>query len=293
MKRIKQAALSLLLLLCLLLSACGTAAPAPSFDLEDIPEFSGEPYVVLEDNRPNFPEEEWAAEPFEEYSPLDSLGRCGPAYACVGLETMPTEERGSIGQVKPSGWKTAKYDNVDGKYLYNRCHLLGFQLTGENANEENLITGTRYMNNEGMLPFEEKTARYIDKTNNHVLYRVTPVFEGSNLVASGVLMEAYSVEDQGKGICFCTYCYNVQPGVAIDYATGDSHLNGKNDQNSHNSSAKEHASAVYILNTNTKKFHKPDCYSVKQMSSKNRKKYKGLRKKLIKDGYSPCKNCNP
>ena len=156
-----------------------------------------------------------------------------------------------------------------------------------------LITGTRYMNNEGMLPFEEKTARYIDKTNNHVLYRVTPVFEGSNLVASGVLMEAYSVEDQGKGICFCTYCYNVQPGVAIDYATGDSHLNGKNDQNSHNSSAKEHASAVYILNTNTKKFHKPDCYSVKQMSSKNRKKYKGLRKKLIKDGYSPCKNCNP
>ena len=142
MKRIKQAALSLLLLLCLLLSACGTAAPAPSFDLEDIPEFSGEPYVVLEDNRPNFPEEEWSAEPFEEYSPLDSLGRCGPAYACVGLETMPTEERGSIGQVKPSGWKTAKYDNVDGKYLYNRCHLLGFQLTGENANEENLITGT-------------------------------------------------------------------------------------------------------------------------------------------------------
>ena len=149
------------------------------------------------------------------------------------------------------------------------------------------------MNNEGMLPFEEKTARYIDKTNNHVLYRVTPVFEGSNLVASGVLMEAYSVEDQGKGICFCTYCYNVQPGVAIDYATGDSHLSGKNNQNSHNSSAKEHASAVYILNTNTKKFHKPDCHSVKQMSSKNRKKYKGLRKKLIKDGYSPCKNCNP
>ncbi len=144
-----------------------------------------------------------------------------------------------------------------------------------------------------MLPFEDEVAAYIKETDNHVMYRVTPVFEGSNLVASGVLMEAYSVEDQGKGICFCTYCYNVQPGVAIDYATGDSHLSGKNNQNSHNSSAKEHASAVYILNTNTKKFHKPDCHSVKQMSSKNRKKYKGLRKKLIKDGYSPCKNCNP
>ena len=196
MKRTKQAALSLLLLLCLLLSACGTAAPAPSFDLEDIPEFSGEPYVVLEDNRPNFPEEEWSAEPFEEYSPLDSLGRCGPAYACVGLETMPTEERGSIGQVKPSGWQTAKYDNVDGKYLYNRCHLLGFQLTGENANEENLITGTRYLNVEGMLPFENLVADYVKETENHVLYRVTPVFQGDELVARGVEMEAFSVEDQ-------------------------------------------------------------------------------------------------
>lgn len=216
------------------------------------------------------------------------------AYANVSKNTMPTEARGEIGQIRPSGWHTVKYAGVvDGNYLYNRCHLIAYCLTAENANKKNLITGTRYMNNEGMLPYEEKTARYIDKTNNHVLYRVTPVFEGSNLVASGVLMEAYSVEDQGKGICFCTYCYNVQPGVAIDYATGDSHLNGKNNQNSHNSSAKEHASAVYILNTNTKKFHKPDCYSVKQMSSKNRKKYKGLRKKLIKDGYSPCKNCNP
>lgn len=231
---------------------------------------------------------------FESYHKLDKLGRCGVAYANVSKDTMPTEARGEIGQIRPSGWHTVKYTGVvDGNYLYNRCHLIAYCLTAENANKKNLITGTRYMNNEGMLPYEEKTARYIDKTNNHVLYRVTPVFEGSNLVASGVLMEAYSVEDQGKGICFCTYCYNVQPGVAIDYATGDSHLNGKNDQNSHNSSAKEHASAVYILNTNTKKFHKPDCYSVKQMSSKNRKKYKGLRKKLIKDGYSPCKNCNP
>ena len=222
MKRTKQAALSLLLLLCLLLSACGTAAPAPSFDLEDIPEFSGEPYVVLEDNRPNFPEEEWSAEPFEEYSPLDSLGRCGPAYACVGLETMPTEERGSIGQVKPSGWQTAKYDNVDGKYLYNRCHLLGFQLTGENANEENLITGTRYLNVEGMLPFENMVADYVKETKRHVLYRVTPVFYQDELVARGVKMEGWSVEDNGESVCFNVFVYNVQPGISICYADGTS-----------------------------------------------------------------------
>ena len=176
---------------------------------------------------------------------------------------MPSEARGEIGQIRPSGWHTVKYTGVvDGNYLYNRCHLIAYCLTAENANKKNLITGTRYMNNEGMLPYEEKTARYIDKTNNHVLYRVTPVFEGSNLVASGVLMEAYSVEDQGKGFCFCTYCYNVQPGVAIDYATGDSHLSGKNNQTSHKSSAKEHASAFYIINTITIKFLIPDCHSV-------------------------------
>ena len=281
----------LLLLLALLLAGCqGEAAPAVSYDLDQVPAYAGEPYVVINDNQPFFGEEEYTTEAFETYSALDGLGRCGTAYACVGEELMPAGERESISSVKPSGWINVEYG---GQYLYNRCHLIAYCLTAENANKKNLITGTRYMNNEGMLPYEEKTARYIDKTNNHVLYRVTPVFEGSNLVASGVLMEAYSVEDQGKGICFCTYCYNVQPGVAIDYATGDSHLSGKNNQTSHKSSAKEHASAVYILNTNTKKFHKPDCHSVKQMSSKNRKKYKGLRKKLIKDGYSPCKNCNP
>ena len=259
----------------------------------DVPEFSGEPYVVLNGNEPDFTDEEKTTESYEHYSDLDSLGRCGVAEANIGQDLMPTEKRGAIGQVKPTGWHTVKYDQVEGKYLYNRCHLIAYCLTAENANKKNLITGTRYLNNEGMLPYETKTAQYIDKTKNHVLYRVTPVFKGSDLVASGVLMEAYSVEDQGKGISFCVYCYNVQPGVAIDYATGDSHLRGKNNQNSHKSSAKEHASAVYILNTNTKKFHKPDCYSVKQMRSKNRKKYKGLRKKLIKDGYSPCKNCNP
>ena len=259
----------------------------------DVPEFSGEPYVVLNGNEPDFTDEEKTTESYEHYSDLDSLGRCGVAEANIGQDLMPTEKRGAIGQVKPTGWHTVKYDQVEGKYLYNRCHLIAYCLTAENANKKNLITGTRYLNNEGMLPYETKTAQYIDKTKNHVLYRVTPVFKGSDLVASGVLMEAYSVEDQGKGISFCVYCYNVQPGVAIDYATGDSHLRGKNNQNSHKSSAKEHASTVYILNTNTKKFHKPDCYSVKQMRSKNRKQYKGLRKKLIKDGYSPCKNCNP
>ena len=290
MKRIKQAALSLLLLLCLLLSACGTAAPAPSFDLEDIPEFSGEPYVVLEDNRPNFPEEEWSAEPFEEYSPLDSLGRCGPAYACVGLETMPTEERGSIGQVKPSGWKTAKYDNVDGKYLYNRCHLLGFQLTGENANEENLITGTRYLNVEGMLPFENLVADYVKETSNHVLYRVTPLYEGDNLVASGVLMEAGSVEDEREGICFNVYVYNVQPGIGIDYATGASWAEGEQGEIQ---SSPTPAGTAYVLNTNTKKFHLPTCASVEDMKPENRTDYTGSREALLDEGYSPCGQCKP
>ena len=294
-----------LLLLALLFGGCSYKQPGldtqaiqentqKSYELTDIPAYAGNSFVILDDNKPAFSKKDRErTDAFETYSDLDELGRCGVAYANICKELMPTEERGAIGMVKPTGWHTVKYDNVEGKYLYNRCHLIGYQLAGENANEKNLITGTRYLNVTGMLKFEDQVADYVNETNHHVLYRVTPVFEGSNLVASGVLMEAYSVEDQGKGICFCTYCYNVQPGVAIDYATGDSHLRGKNNQNSHKSSAKEHASAVYILNTNTKKFHKPDCYSVKQMSSKNRKKYKGLRKKLIKDGYSPCKNCNP
>ena len=161
---------------------------------------------------------------FERYAPLDSLGRCGVAYANIGKDIMPTEERGSIGMVKPSGWHSIRYENVDGKYLYNRCHLIGYQLSAENANTSNLITGTRYLNIQGMLPFENMVADYIRETGNHVLYRVTPIYEGDNLVASGVLMEAYSVEDEGDGICFNVYCYNVQPGIVIDYATGASAL---------------------------------------------------------------------
>ena len=188
------------------------------FSLDDIEPFSGEPYTVVNGNVPYFTENDITTEPFELFTDLDDLGRCGPAYANVCQELMPTEERGSIGMVKPSGWQLAKYDFVDGKYLYNRCHLLGYQLTGENANVKNLITGTRYLNVTGMLPFENEIADYVHKTNNHVLYRVTPVFEDDNLVADGVLMEALSVEDDT--IEFCVFCYNVQPGVKIDYGTG-------------------------------------------------------------------------
>lgn len=190
----------------------------------DIPAYAGDPYVTINDNEPQFLETDLATSSYEYYSDLDDLGRCGVVYACIGTDLMPTEERGNIGSVKPSGWHTAKYDIVDGKYLYNRCHLIGYQLSGENANVNNLITGTRYLNVEGMLPFENMVADYVKETENHVLYRVTPVFEGNNLVASGVQIEAQSVEDQGEGILFNVYCYNVQPGVTIDYATGDSVL---------------------------------------------------------------------
>lgn len=195
-----------------------------SFDLESIPDYSGEPYVILEDNKPDFSGNDLKPKSFESYSDLDALGRCGVAFACISIDTMPTpdEERESISSVEPSGWINKKYDNVDGGYLYNRCHLIGYQLSAENANEKNLITGTRYMNTEGMLPFENEVAEYVKETNNHVLYRVTPIYEGENLVASGVQIEAESVEDNGKGICFNVYCYNVQPGIEINYKTGDS-----------------------------------------------------------------------
>ena len=192
-----------------------------------IPEYTGEPYVCINDNVPFFTEEEKTKDTFESYSELDNLGRCGVAFANVSRELMPTGKRGKIGSVKPSGWRQAKYEGLidsDPPFLYNRCHLIAYCLTAENANEENLITGTHYMNVEGMLPFEEQVAKYLDRNDNHVLYRVTPVFEGDNLVAGGVLMEAYSVEDNGEGISFCVYCYNVQPGVIIDYVTGASHI---------------------------------------------------------------------
>lgn len=202
-----------------------TGTTQVSFSMDEIPEFDeSTPYVVINENVPVFEEKYFTDISFESYSPLDSLGRCGVAFANVSLDTMPTEERGAIGSVKPSGWQTAKYDNVDGKYLYNRCHLIGYQLTAENANKENLITGTRYLNVQGMLPFENEVADYIKDTGNHVLYRVTPIFQGENLVAKGVQMEAESVEDRGDGVEFNVFVYNNQPGIEIDYATGKSKL---------------------------------------------------------------------
>lgn len=295
---------------------------ASAFNAADVPAYSGEPYTAVNNNEPYFTSDNLTTEAFENYSELDALGRCGVAYANVCLETMPTEKRGSISEVKPTGWHSVKYDNVDGKSLYNRCHLIGYQLTAENANQQNLITGTRYLNVDGMLPFENMVADYVKETDNHVLYRVTPIFTGDNLVADGVLMEGYSVEDEGDGICFCVYAYNVQPGITIDYATGDSWMSlekGNSDSSSGGNSAvsqsaadksgtqqaavqtesvKETSAPVstgteYILNTNTKKFHYPSCSSVKQMKASNKKEYTGSRDDLIAQGYDPCKKCNP
>lgn len=222
----KSVFLCLLLALSLVcnLSVMAASAAKEKITLNNLPVYSGEAYVELNDNVPSFSKKDMTSKAFEKYSELDDLGRCGTAYANVCKETMPTEERGNIGMIKPSGWQTVKYDNVDGKYLYNCCHLIGYQLTAENANEKNLITGTRYLNIEGMLPFENMVADYIDETDNHVLYRVTPIFKGDNLLASGVQMEAYSVEDKGKGVSFNVYCYNVQPGIEINYSDGTSRL---------------------------------------------------------------------
>lgn len=269
-----------------------SASDYVNYDLSNIPDYYGKAYVELNGNVPEFSESEKTySESFEEYGKLDSLGRCTYAVSCIGKDLMPTEKRGSIGSVKPSGWHISKYDFVDGKYLYNRCHLIGYQLTAENANERNLITGTRYLNVEGMLPFENDVADYIEITNNHVYYKVTPIFEGNNLVANGVQMQAYSVEDNGQGISFNVYCYNVQPGVAIDYATGDNQAVASSSITSTSSDVAD--KKTYIVNTKTKKFHNPDCDGVKKMSSSNKKKYKGTRDSLISNGYSPCQKCNP
>ena len=276
-----------------------------SVNLDSIPAFDGKrAYVVINDNTPFFTESEIVSQSYEKYSELDYLGRCGVAIACVGKDIMPTEDRGSIGQVKPSGWHTVKYDIVDGKYLYNRCHLIGYQLTGENANKGNLITGTRYLNIEGMLDFENMIADYVKDTENHVMYRVTPIFDGSNLLASGVLMEAYSVEDAGAGIEFCVYAYNAQPGVDIDYKTGNSALSGeeiKPDDNEDSEIPEDaeggtnsgDASELYILNTSSKKFHKSDCGSAASIAEHNREERETTRDALIEDGYEPCGACKP
>ena len=252
---------------CLFLTACAEDSlkseiqgGKESISLDDIPEYSGEPYVEINGNEPNFPDDGSGEESFETYSELDSLGRCGVAYASVGTDLMPTGERESISQVKPTGWQTVKYEHVDGKYLYNRCHLIGYQLSGENANERNLITGTRYMNVEGMLPFENMVADYVKESDCHVLYRVTPVFGGDNLLANGVQMEAYSVEDEGESISFNVFVYNVQPGVSIDYATGD---NAKGDKDF---TQAEDSKGVIRGNSRSKIYHCPGQAAYEEMA---------------------------
>lgn len=281
------------------------ANPTPSgFKYSEVPKWDKKtPYVKVHKNKPYFSSKQLKSrKSYEKYGELDSYGRCTKTIACIGSDLMPTKTRGAIGMVRPTGWHTVKYAGIDGNYLYNRCHLIGYQLTGENANEKNLITGTRYLNVDGMLPFEDEVADYLhEHSSNHVLYRVTPVFKGKDLVARGVLMEAESLEDSGRGVKFCVFCYNVQPGVTIDYSDGSSKgpeytgSTPSTKQKTGNSRSRQNDNGkhTYVLNTNTKKFHKPSCSSVRQMSDWNKKTVRAKRKTLIDEGYDPCKRCNP
>ena len=252
--------------------------------LNNIPKYSGKPYVVLYNNKPNFSDKQLITKSYEKYSQLDKLGRCGVVIANIGIDLMPKVKRGNISTVKPTGWQTAKYSFIDGKYLYNRCHLIGYQLTAENANNRNLITGTRYMNIEGMLPFENLVADYVKETKKHVLYRVTPIYKGKNLVASGIQMEAKSVEDKGKSVCFNVCVYNVQPGIQIDYSNGN---NWRIDKNGKQIKGK------YVLNTYSKKIHKPNCKGANSIFPKNKKVYVGYKSQLFKQHYTICTYCYP
>ena len=263
--------------------------------------YSGEPCCEINGNVPFFTDSEIGTDEFEKYAELDGLGRCGTAFANISPVTLPREERGSIGQVKPSGWHLVKYSGVvEGNYLYNRCHLIAFELAGENANERNLITGTRYLNVEGMLPFENRVASYVKETGNHVLYRVTPVFAEKELVARGVLMEAYSVEDKGEGICFCIYAFNVQPGIEISYSDGESRLAPEDsfgfpdaEESAPSDGVEKDVQTVYFLNTNTKKFHRESCESVRDIKNENKEVFVGSRQEVIDRGYEPCGRCKP
>ena len=264
------------------------------FDLSDILSYSGSPYCEVNNNQPFFQADELTTESFKQFSDLDSLGRCGVAYACIGADSLPIEERGAIGMIKPSGWHTVRYDDIiEDKYLYNRCHLIAFELSGENANPQNLITGTRYMNIKGMLPIENRVHSYVENTNQHVMYRVTPVFEGDNLVATGVLMEGYSVEDNGEGVCFNVFCYNVQPHIKINYADGTSEIAFLPELEKTTEVANDDSAITYVLNTNTKKFHYPYCDSVNEMKEKNKQVFTGTREEANEMGYSPCGRCKP
>lgn len=272
--------------------------------------YTGSASVTLNNNVPSFDSSTITNVSFEQYGEFDALSRCTAAIACIGTDLMPTTERESIGSVKPTGWNQNKYPGVvdsEPPYLYNRCHLIGYQLSGENANEKNLVTGTRYMNVEGMLPYENTVASYVKSTGNHVMYRATPIFEGNNLLCSGVILEAYSVEDSGAGVCFNVFCFNVQPGVIINYADGSNVLDESYIAVQDNPDAEDitrsstsevltegsAASANYIANKNTKKFHYPSCDSVSEMKESNKLYFEGTRDELISQGYSPCKRCNP
>ena len=270
-----------------------TTVDAASVSTTKVTEENDEPWYEVNDNIPLFTEKEKkSTKAFETYSDLDELGRCGTAYANICKELMPTEERGEIGQVKPSGWHTVKYNGlVDGNYLYNRCHLIGFQLAGENANEKNLITGTRYLNIQGMLDFENEVADYVKSTGNHVLYRVTPEFTDDNLVCNGVYMEAYSVEDKGKGIQFYVFAKNIQPGITIDYKTGDSWITKESPSVETKSEKTKETQVDLVLNTKSKKYHKPSCKSVSKISKTNKESYNGTISWLKENGYEPCHNC--
>ena len=295
-----------------------TIPETKGLSIDDIPPYFDKAYIEINGNQPSFTDEDKKrTDAFEEYSPLDSKGRCGVAYANICKELMPTEERGEIGDIRPSGWHTVKYpDVIKDRYLYNRSHLIAFSLAGENANEKNLITGTRYLNQETMSIFELRVLDYVRANEeSHVLYRVTPFFEGDNLLATGVQMEAWSVEDEGKGICFNVFCYNVQPHVVINYANGDSHLaedvttteetttettesqiteaivSEETTQSTGNESEYEKQTRTYILNTNTKKIHLPDCRSVKDMAEHNKLECESTLSDLKQQGYSPCGRC--
>lgn len=254
-------------------------------------EWQGKPFVYINENKPQFKDDEILDRAAERLDRLDELGRCGTATACIGLEGMPEGERGSIGMIRPTGWQISKYDFIDGKYLYNRCHLIGWQLSGDDAVERNLITGTRYMNTEGMLPFENEIAGYVRDTGNHVMYRVDPIFKGEDMLARGVHLEALSVEDDGRGVSFNVFCYNVQPDVSIDYADGANHLSET--EEAQEAEKEDGEAQEYILNRNTKVFHYQNCKSVLDMKNKNKREVTDTRGSLIKKGYKPCGNCNP
>lgn len=267
--------------------------------LDDIPAYSGNAYVAVNGNVPFFTEEEITASSYEYYSELDALGRCGVVHASLGMDTMPPkgDERGEIGHVKPSGWIQGKYNTslVDGGWLYNRCHLIGWQLSDEDDNERNLISGTRYLNIEGMLPFENMVAAHLREDGGHVMYRVTPIYEGNNLLPSGVLMEAYSVEDEGEAISFCVYCYNVQPGILIDYKTGANCLDDGYSKPDAGTDATPEVSddevSSYVLNKSSLRVHKPTCSSVESMASYNKEEYTGTLTELLSSGYRKCGAC--